>query len=136
MIELFTANTPNGKKISIMLEEIDFKYKVTKVNINKGEQFNSKFRSKSPFSKIPVIIEPGAVSAILSGTGDNKLGKIEYLPENNNIKDGNVVYTSGADGIISSGIPVGKIVIDNDHAKVKYFSDFTQIEFVKVYYKK
>tara|TARA_B100000282_G_scaffold5950_1_gene4156 strand:- start:230 stop:811 length:582 start_codon:yes stop_codon:yes gene_type:complete len=87
-------------------------------------------------SKIPVIIEPGAVSAILSGTGDNKLGKIEYLPENNNIKDGNVVYTSGADGIISSGIPVGKIVIDNDHAKVKYFSDFTQIEFVKVYYKK
>ena len=87
-------------------------------------------------SKIPGIIEPGAVSAILSGTGDNKLGKIEYLPENNNIKDGNVVYTSGADGIISSGIPVGKIVIDNDHAKVKYFSDFTQIEFVKVYYKK
>ena len=65
-------------------------------------------------SKIPVIIEPGAVSAILSGTGDNKLGKIEYLPENNNIKDGNVVYTSGADGIISSGMPVGKIVIDND----------------------
>ena len=40
MIELLTANTPNGKKISIMLEEIKFKYKVTKININKDEQFN------------------------------------------------------------------------------------------------
>ena len=36
MIELLTANTPNGKKISIMLEEINFKYKVTKINIDKG----------------------------------------------------------------------------------------------------
>ena len=41
MIELFSANTPNGKKISIMLEEIDFEYKVTKIDINKGEQFNA-----------------------------------------------------------------------------------------------
>ena len=44
MIELLTANTPNGKKISIMLEEINYKYKVTKVYINKGEQFEPKFR--------------------------------------------------------------------------------------------
>ena len=57
MIELFTANTPNGKKITIMLEEINFEYKITKVNINKGEQFDPKFRSISPFSKIPVIID-------------------------------------------------------------------------------
>ena len=57
MIELLTANTPNGKKISIMLEEIKFEYKVIKVNINKGEQFDSKFRAISPFSKIPVIID-------------------------------------------------------------------------------
>ena len=35
MIELLTANTPNGKKISIMLEEIGFVYKLTKININK-----------------------------------------------------------------------------------------------------
>ena len=40
-----------------MLEEINFQYKVTKVYINKGEQFNPKFRSLSPFSKIPVIID-------------------------------------------------------------------------------
>ena len=57
MIELLTANTPNGKKITIMLEEIKFDYKITKVNIQKEEQFDPKFRAISPFSKIPVIID-------------------------------------------------------------------------------
>ena len=57
MIELLTANTPNGKKISIMLEEINFKYKVTKININNDEQFKPKFVKLSPFRKIPVIID-------------------------------------------------------------------------------
>ncbi|MDC3036359.1 glutathione S-transferase [Candidatus Pelagibacter sp.] len=57
MIELFSANTPNGKKISIMLEEIDYDYKVTKVDINNGEQFKEDFKKISPFSKIPVIID-------------------------------------------------------------------------------
>ena len=55
MIELFTADTPNGKKISIMLEEIKYDYKITKVNISKDEQFTSEFKKISPFSKIPVI---------------------------------------------------------------------------------
>ena len=57
MIELLTANTPNGKKISIMLEEIKFNFKVTKININKNEQFNPEFKKISPFSKTPVIID-------------------------------------------------------------------------------
>ena len=57
MIELLTANTPNGKKISIMLEEIKFKYKITKININKDEQFKPEFKKISPFCKIPVIID-------------------------------------------------------------------------------
>ena len=57
MIELLTANTPNGKKISIMLEEINFEYKVTKININKDEQFKPDFIKLSPFRKIPVIID-------------------------------------------------------------------------------
>ena len=48
-------NTPNGKKISIMLEEIGFQYIVTKININKEEQFKPEF--KKSFSKIPVIID-------------------------------------------------------------------------------
>ena len=57
MIELFSANTPNGKKISIMLEEIGYEYKVTKIDINNGEQFKEDFKKISPFSKIPVIID-------------------------------------------------------------------------------
>jgi len=57
VIELLTADTPNGKKISIMLEEINYHYKVTKININKDEQFKPEFKKLSPFSKIPVIID-------------------------------------------------------------------------------
>ena len=86
MIELLTANTPNGKKITIMLEEIKFEYKVTKVNIQKDEQFDPKFRAISPFSKIPVIIDhKNKISlfesgAILMYLGD-KSGK--FYPEKN-----------------------------------------------------
>ncbi len=86
MIELLTANTPNGKKISIMLEEIKFEYKVTKVYINKGEQFIPKFRAISPFSKIPVIIDQDnnislfESGAILMYLGE-KSGK--FYPEKN-----------------------------------------------------
>ena len=57
MIELFSANTPNGKKISIMLEEIGFEYKITKIDLDKGDQFKSNFKKISPFNKIPVIID-------------------------------------------------------------------------------
>ena len=57
MIELFSADTPNGKKISIMLEEIGFEYKVTAVNFSKNEQLNPEFKKISPFGKIPVIID-------------------------------------------------------------------------------
>jgi len=81
VIELFAADTPNGKKISIMLEEINFDYKVTKVDLSKGEQFKPEFRSISPFSKIPTIIdhdnqktvfESGAILIYL-GEKSNKL---------------------------------------------------------------
>ena len=57
MIELLTANTPNGKKISIMLEEVNINYKIKKINIFKDEQFKPEFKKISPFSKIPVIID-------------------------------------------------------------------------------
>ncbi len=57
MIELFSANTPNGKKISIMLEEIGYQYKIIKVDLDKGEQFKTEFKKISPFSKIPVIVD-------------------------------------------------------------------------------
>tara|TARA_B100000683_G_scaffold216606_1_gene212291 strand:- start:71 stop:700 length:630 start_codon:yes stop_codon:yes gene_type:complete len=57
VIELFSANTPNGWKISIMLEEIGYDYKVTKIDIGKDEQFKPEFLNISPFGKIPVIID-------------------------------------------------------------------------------
>jgi GST-like protein len=57
VIELFSANTPNGKKISIMLDEIGYEYKVIKIDIEKGEQFKLDFKKISPLSKIPVIID-------------------------------------------------------------------------------
>jgi len=57
MIELFSENTPNGKKISIMLEEIGYQYKVTKIDISNDEQFKPEFKKISPFSKIPVITD-------------------------------------------------------------------------------
>jgi len=66
MIELLTANTPNGQKISIMLEEIKLDYFITKININKDEQFDPAFRKISPFSKIPVIRD-GDISIFESG---------------------------------------------------------------------
>ena len=57
MIDLYSANTPNGKKISIMLEEIGYEYKVINIDLNKGDQFKPEFKKISPFSKIPVIID-------------------------------------------------------------------------------
>ena len=86
MIELLTANTPNGKKISIMLEEIKFEYKVTKINILKGAQFDPKFRAISPFSKIPVIIDHNnKVSIFESGAILMYLGEKsgKFYPEKN-----------------------------------------------------
>ncbi len=57
MIELLSANTPNGWKISIMLEEIEYEYKITPVDLSKDEQFKKNFLKISPFGKIPVIID-------------------------------------------------------------------------------
>ena len=57
MIELFSSDTPNGKKISIMLEEIGFDYKVTKLDLSQKDQFKPEFKKISPFSKIPAIID-------------------------------------------------------------------------------
>ena len=91
MIELFTANTPNGKKISIMLEEIGYDYKVTKIDLDKGDQFKSDFKRISPFSKIPVIIdhesneaifESGAILIYLAEKSGKFYDKIDRLKIN------------------------------------------------------
>ncbi len=57
MIELYTWPTPNGRKISILLEEINAPYKVLPVNISKDEQFSKKFSLISPSNKIPAIVD-------------------------------------------------------------------------------
>ena len=82
-------------------------------------------------SKIPIITEPSANHAILSGHGENK-PTLEYLPENHNIQDGDKVYTSGKEGIFFPGIPIGEVEIEDDDIKVLLFSDLSQITFVNI----
>ena len=55
MFELFADATPNARKISIMLEEIQKPFKVTYINLKKGDQCKDHFKKISPFSKIPVL---------------------------------------------------------------------------------
>ena len=57
MIDLYTWFTPNGRKISIMLEEIGLDYEVHAINIGKGEQYDPKFIEISPNNKIPAILD-------------------------------------------------------------------------------
>ena len=57
-IELWTWNTPNGRKVSVALEEMGLPYTVRKVDITKGEQFEPDFLRISPNNKIPAIIDP------------------------------------------------------------------------------
>ena len=57
MIDLYTFTTPNGRKVSIMLEEVNLPYNVHKIDITKGEQFTPEFVAINPNSKIPAIID-------------------------------------------------------------------------------
>jgi GST-like protein len=66
-IELFAFDTPNGRKISVALEEMGLDYTVTVVNITKDDQFKPDFLRISPNNKIPAIIDPnGPNSAPIS----------------------------------------------------------------------
>ncbi|MDA1117499.1 MAG: glutathione S-transferase N-terminal domain-containing protein [Proteobacteria bacterium] len=58
MIDLHTWSTPNGRKVSIMLEECGLPYRVFPVNIGKGEQFRPEFLAISPNNRIPGIVDP------------------------------------------------------------------------------
>ena len=80
MIELFTADTPNGKKISIMLEEINFPFKIINVDMSKGDQFKPEFKKISPFNKIPVIIDRENENEIIFESG----AILIYLGERSN----------------------------------------------------
>ena len=82
-------------------------------------------------SKIPVVISPSGDQAILSGTGKLK-PSLEYLPENFYPKDNSLVYTSGKDGVLVPGISIGKVLMEDGRAKVKLFTDPTQIFLINV----
>jgi GST-like protein len=58
MIDLYTWSTPNGRKVSIMLEELGLPYKVHAINIGKNDQFTPAFIAINPNSKIPAIVDP------------------------------------------------------------------------------
>jgi GSH-dependent disulfide-bond oxidoreductase len=57
MLKLYAWHTPNGRKVSVMLEEVGLPYEVVKVNTGKGEQFTPEFTAISPNQKIPAIVD-------------------------------------------------------------------------------
>ena len=84
-------------------------------------------------SKIPVMLLPDRIQAVVSGTGKN-YGIIEYTKEKEdkeiNEKD-RVIYTSGFAGLFKSGIPVGRM-FEKSNGQIDFFSKFTQLEYVKI----
>ena len=89
MIDLYTWPTPNGRKISILLEELKIPYKVHLIDINNNEQFNNNFSKISPSNKIPAIVdqkngesifETGAIMLYLSNK-NNKFCSNKYYWE-------------------------------------------------------
>ena len=82
-------------------------------------------------SKIPVLVEPLAYHAILSGHGKSK-PTLEYLPKKNNVQNGDKVYTSGKEGLFSPGIPIGEAIIEDNIIRIESFSDLSQITFVNI----
>jgi len=86
-------------------------------------------------SKIPGIIEPLGIHVILSGDGKTN-GVIDYLKDEYypKINEDLNIYTSGIAGIFKPGIPVGKLKLnkDNNELFVDFFSDLTQLEYVKI----
>jgi rod shape-determining protein MreC len=87
-------------------------------------------------SKIPVLLEPLDIHAVVSGTGKNH-GVIEYTKDEYDQKiEGKeiIVYTSGYGGLFKPGLPVGKMIAKDKIKKnvVNFFSDFRQLDYVKI----
>ena len=127
---ILNKGTKDKLKIGMaVVDEIYLVGKVIEVNFT-----NSRVLLLSDLnSKIPVILEPIGIQAVVSGTGGSE-GIIQYTKEeySNKIKSQDIiVYTSGLGGIFKPGLPVGKISSDNI-GKINFFSDFKQLEYVKV----
>ncbi len=84
-------------------------------------------------SKIPSVLEPDDIQAVVSGAGSN-FGTIEHTQEDYKESLENkvvIAYTSGLGGLFKPGIPIGKIDIGSN-GKIRFFSDFTQLNYVKI----
>jgi GST-like protein len=90
MITLYTWSTPNGRKVSIMLEEVGLAYDVRPVNLGKDEQFSEEFLAVSPNNKIPAIVDREAPGGPLSVFESGSI--LVYLAE----KSGKLLAPSGA----------------------------------------
>ena len=84
-------------------------------------------------SKIASIIEPIGIHVIVSGNGKTQ-GVIEYLKDENypKLNDELNIYTSGIAGVFKAGIPIGKLKLNDKEMLVEFFSDLSQLEFVKI----
>ena len=84
-------------------------------------------------SKIPSVLAPQNIQAVISGTGKN-YGIIEHTKDEieEDLKNNDaIIYTSGLGGLFKPGIPIGKISKDTNN-KVEFFSNFTQLDYVKI----
>ena len=82
-------------------------------------------------SNIPVVLEPGNFQSILSGTGKD-YGKIKYSKNELILEENAIVYTSGSGGNFRAGLPIGKINNEIDRYAVEFFSDLSQLSYVKI----
>jgi len=84
-------------------------------------------------SKLPVIIEGTDINAILEGTGKKLNLQLNYLPENYEIEENKLIFTSGKDGFLSAGIPVAKTYLNKKNkVLIKLLSDPDQALIVNV----
>ena len=126
----FIINSGTNKNLKNGMTVLDGKYFIGRiVDVN---FFSSRVLLVSDLnSRIPVIIEPEGVHAILNGHGSAN-ASLEYLPENHKIKKDDKVYTSGKEGVFSPGIPIGEVLIKDKQIEVLLFSNLDQITFVNV----
>ena len=85
-------------------------------------------------SNVPVTIVPQNIQAILTGNGD-KNGQIKYIQSSlsDELSEKSIIYTSGTGAVFKSGIPIGKLMIQNDKTNrlsIEFYSDFSQLKYV------
>ena len=82
-------------------------------------------------SNIPVVLEPGSFQSILSGTGKD-YGKIKYSKNKLPLDENLIVYTSGSGGNFRAGLPIGMLNNELEEFGVEFFSDLSQLSYVKI----